>query len=164
MKRFPAFFFLGLILTISSCQNEDMDELMIPPALIGLWEVNFYNDYIELDYVTSYLFNSNGTYVHSSTLREKDGSQDLGYNFRSTGNYRVEGNKIIFELIEHLHKPHGASKMFYSKDELDRAHIEGNAKFSSNFEIRNEGQQLFFPGYIVGGDGIVADQTLFRVN
>ena len=164
MKRFPAFFFLGLILMISSCQNEDMDELMIPPALIGLWEVNFYNDYIELDYVTSYLFNSNGTYVHSSTLREKGGSQDLGYNFRSSGTYRVEGNKIFLNLTEHLHKPYGADKMFYQVNELDRGHVvEGHSEGSMNFELRNEGQELFLPGGLIGG-AYQADQILARVN
>jgi len=164
MKRFPVLFLLSLILIISSCQNEDMDKVMIPPALIGLWEVNFYNDYIELDYVTAYVFNANGTYVHSSTLRDRDGSLDLGYNFRSTGNYRVEGNKIILDLTEHLHKPYGADKMFYQIDELDRGHVvEGHSEGSMNFEIRNEGQELFLPGGLVGG-AYQADQILVRIN
>lgn len=163
MKRF--IFLLSLSLILSSCQSDDLDEQMIPPALLGLWEVNYYNDYFDLDFVTAYTFNQNGTYVHSSTLREKDRTQDLGYNFRSTGNYRVEGNKIFLDLKEHLHKPFGAEKMFFQQDELDRAHVaEGQSPAAVTFEIRNDGQELFLPGGIVGGDAIVPDLTLFRVN
>lgn len=164
MRRYPALILLNFILIISSCKNDDIEEQRIPQALIGDWEVTYYNDYLGLDYVTAYTFNQNGTYVHSSTLREKGGSQDLGYNFRSLGNYRVEANKIILDLTEHLHKPYGADRMFYQIDELDRGHVvEGHSEGSMNFEIRNEGQELFLPGGLVGG-AYQADQILVRIN
>jgi len=164
MKRFSVLLILSLVLICSSCQNDDLDEQVIPHALLGLWEATYYNDYIELDYVTAYSFHQNGTYVYSSILREKGGVEDLGYNFRISGNFRVEGNKIFLEMTERLYKPYYADKLLYQIDELDREYlVEGQSQGSMNFEIRNEGQELFLPGGLIGG-ALQADQSLIRVN
>lgn len=164
MRIYPALILLSFILIISSCKNDDLDEQVIPPALLGLWEATYYNDYLDMDYVTAYTFNQNGTYVYSSILREKGEDQDLGYNFRISGNFRVEGNNIFLEMTERLYKPYYADKLLYQIDELDREYlVEGQSQGSMNFEVRNEGHELFLPGGLIGG-AYQADQILVRVN
>lgn len=160
MKNVYVFVLVFIGLGFSSC---DRDENRIPVALVGSWETVGLNNYLELDYATTYTFNANGTYTHSSTLRNVGESEDLGYNYFESGNYRIEENQIIFARTEYLHKPYGASKLFYGLDELDKGHVEPNSEGSQAYEIRNNGQELFFPGGIVGGDDIVEDVTFVRV-
>lgn len=141
----------------------DRDDNRIPSALVGSWEMTALNTHLELDFALTYTFNANGTYTQTSTAREVGKSEVLGYSFFSSGNYRVEDDRIIFALKDHLHKPYGATEPFYTKDELVKGEIDINSEGSQAFEIRTNGQELFFPGGTSGGDIMMPDQTFMRV-
>jgi hypothetical protein len=115
MKKNFTISLLLIILLAGSCQD---DQDTIPTSLIGTWELTSFNDYMGLDFVTTYKFNADRTYEYSSTLREKDTTLDLGYNFWEKGTFSVEHNTVNFTLTEFLHKPYSGDKPFYSIEEL----------------------------------------------
>ena len=80
--------FLGIV----GCKG-DADEF--PIDLVGIWEMKGVNDDIELNYVHTYVFNRNGTFQKSLTLREKDSVEDIGYISNLTGSFRTDGNTLI---------------------------------------------------------------------
>jgi|SRR5690554_1195572 len=161
MKRsffFPLFF---LLLMAVSCQN---DEDTIPTVILGTWEMVDYNDHLELDAVTAYQFNDDGTFTHSSTLRERGSDVDLGYSFLQTGTFRTHKGVIMVTLDETLLQPYYGEKLYYTREELERTPLESNEEYPFNYELRNDGSILFIPGGIVGGDGIVADRSFEKKN
>lgn len=166
MKKYFTLPLLLILLITSSCQEEDSPQHGIPAVVLGTWEMVGYNDYLELDYATSFQFNGDGTYTHSSTLREKDSDLDLGYNFLETGTFRVGSEDNFLKLLrtEFLHKPYGAEKLFYSKEELDRGSTEPNIEYPLRYEIRDNGNTFLMPGGIDGGDVIVEDRFFERRN
>ena len=162
-------FTLSLLITFlfaSSCTQEEDPQPSIPTMVLGTWEMVGFNDYMQLDYVTTFHFRADGTYTYSSTLREKDTDLDLGYNFLERGTFRAGSEENMLKLLrtEFLHKPYGAEKLFYSEEELDKGHIEPNQESPLNYEIRDNGNTFLLPGGIVGGDVIVEDRFFERRN
>lgn len=161
MKNYIFLPLLFLLLMASSCQN---DEDTIPHVILGTWERVIYNDYLELDAVTALHFKADGTYTHSSTLRESGSDQDLGFNFLQTGTFRSENQVVKLTTKEFLLQPVYGEKLYYAKEELASNPVEPNEEYPFNYELRNNGMTLFIPGGIVGGDGMVADQSFEKKN
>ncbi|MBD3627168.1 hypothetical protein [Cyclobacterium sp.] len=164
MKKHFTLPLLLILLIFSSCQNEEDTLPPFPSTVLGTWEMVGFNDYLKLDYVTSFQFNADGTYTYSSTLREKDSDLDLGFNFLERGTFTAgsEENLIRLARTDFLHKPYGAEKQFYSKEELDKGFVEPNSGYPLRFEIRDNGNTFFIPGGIEGGDVIVPDKFFER--
>jgi len=152
---------LLILLFASSCQNRN-DTL--PSPLLGTWEMVGFNNYLELDYVSTYVFKGDGTYRFSSTLREQGSVVDLGYNFHEFGTFLLDNSTIVFTRTAFLHRPYFAEKVHYAKDELESVFIEGNTDYSKTYLLRNEGNELCFPGGIVGGDVIEQYMKFEKVN
>lgn len=166
MKKYFTLPLLFVLLFASSCQNEEDTQPPIPTAVLGTWESVGFNDYMELDYATKFEFNADGTFTHSSTLREKDSDLDLGFNFLERGTFRpgLESNILLLVRTEFLHKPYGPDKLFYGEEELDKGYTDPDLEYPLRYEIRDNGNTFLLPGGIVGGDVIVEDRFFERRN
>lgn len=152
---------LLILLVASACKNEDD---ILPSPLLGTWQMVGVDNYLELDYVTIYVFQGDGTYSYSSTLREQGSVVDLGYNFHESGTFILENKTIVFTRKAFLHRSYFAEKVYYAKDELQSTFVEGYQDYSISYLLRNEGNELCFPGGIEGGDVIVSDMTFEKVD
>ncbi|MDO9552697.1 lipocalin family protein [Rhodonellum sp.] len=161
MKKILTLPLFIILLFASSCQDGD-DTLPLP--FLGTWEMVGFNNYLELDYVTIYVFKGDGTYSYSSTLREQGSVVDLGYNFHESGTFLLDNNTIVFTRTAFLHRPYFGEKVHYAKEELQSTFVEGYPDYSKTYSLRNEGNELFFPGGIVGGDVIEQDMKFEKVN
>lgn len=156
MKKLHTLPLLFILLIAGSCQ-EDQDTL--PASVLGTWEMVEYNDYIQLDDVATYDFKADGTYSYSTSLRESDNDLDLGYNFLQTGTFRSEDNVLQLTIDELFYEPHRGQKLYYTREELVSGQVEPNDGYTLNYEIRDNGNTLFLPGRIEGGDVIVPDMS-----
>ncbi|WP_114748527.1 hypothetical protein [Pleomorphovibrio marinus] len=165
MERFLTLPLLLILLIASACQNDEDTLPSVPTAVVGTWETVGFNDYIELDYVTTYVFRADGTYTYSSTLREKDSDLDLGFNFLERGTFRPGSESDMLKLArtEFFHTPFYGEKLFYSEDELQRGDVRPDDEYPLHYEIRDNGNTFFIPGRFEGG-AITPDMSFERRN
>ncbi len=163
MKQSFTFSFSLLVLFISSCTQDDGPQPMLPSKLLGTWEMVGFNDYLQLDYVYSYEFREDGTYIHRSTFREKGSDLDLGFNFLERGTFRPGSESGLLKLTrtEFFQTPFYAEKLFYSENELQRGDVRPNDEYPLHYEIRDNGNTFFIPERFEGG-AITPDMSFER--
>ena len=77
-------------ISISLISCSDAEEPRSP--LIGTWESRNYSDSLEVWFVDSYSFRNDSLFDITSTVRESEIGEDLGYRLVSTSWYNLEGD------------------------------------------------------------------------
>lgn len=88
MKTLYAVFFAFFVLSIVSCSDEEEPR----SPLIGTWENRNYVDSLELWFVNTYNFRNDSIFDITSTVRETEIGNDLGYRLISTAWYNLESD------------------------------------------------------------------------
>jgi hypothetical protein len=108
--------------------------------LIGTWEQSEFNPEVQLFNVNALIFKENGTFETRLSYRQQDVQIDLGYYFLTTGNYVLNGNKLIFSNLTYFILPLDSDQIYVLLDELiELVPEEGNVVNSFQVEISTNG-------------------------
>jgi hypothetical protein len=152
-----AVFFLFLV----SCS--DINPEFTPQNLLGTWEQSQFNAEVQLFNITSFIFEDNGTFEYRGSYRQQDTTIDLGYYFLITGNYILNGNKLIFSNTTYYTLPDD-DRLYVLLEEL--VPVEGNENSNIQTEIStNSGKTelTMYRGLCTLGEDCLGPRTFYKV-
>ncbi|MFD2201694.1 hypothetical protein [Shivajiella indica] len=104
--------------------------------LYGTWEKSQFNPELQLFNVNAFIFKEDGTFEIRGSYRQQDVQIDLGYYSLSTGNYVLNGNKLIFSNLTYFILPPDSDQIYVLLEELiELVPEEGNEMNSFQVEI-----------------------------
>jgi hypothetical protein len=134
LKFKKAAFKVAVIFFLASCS--DVNPEFTSQNLYGTWEQSQFNAELELFNVNTLIFKENGTFETRVSYRQQDVQIDLGYYFLTTGNYVLNGNKLIFSNITYFILPPDSDQIYVLLEELiELVPEEGNEMKSFQVEI-----------------------------
>lgn len=117
MKKLKkAAFEVVFIFFLVSCS--DYSPEFTPQNLYGTWEQSQFNPEGQLFNVKAFIFKDNGTFENRGSYRQQDIQIDLGYYFLTTGNYVLNGNKLIFSNLTYYTLPEDSDQVYVLLEEL----------------------------------------------
>lgn len=116
MRQAICYVLLFVILLVNSCSEKDP---AFDPQLVGTWEIVSFSDTHNLNTVTAYTFNSDGSYSWIWAFRQPGERTNFGYQLIWNGTFRSNQDQISFRVEEILSAPVDISTSFFvPKDEL----------------------------------------------
>jgi hypothetical protein len=123
---------VAFIFFLASCS--DVNPEFTSQNLYGTWEQSQFNPEVQLFNVNAFIFKDNGTFENRGSFRQQDIQIDLGYYFLTTGNYVLNGNKLIFSSLTYYTLPEDSDQLYVLLEELVQLFPEeGNE--DNNFQV-----------------------------
>ena len=132
IKFKKAAFKVAFIFFLVSCS--DYSPEFTSQNLYGTWEQSQFNPGVKLFNVNAFIFRDNGTFENRGSYRQQDVQIDLGYYFLTSGNYVLNGNKLIFSNLTYYTLPEDSDQLYVLLEELVQFFSEeGNE--NNNFQV-----------------------------
>lgn len=155
MKKLIYFLSPLLFLGLASCEKEDPNPYLA--EIQGTWESRVLNTYFGVDYVTQYIFISDGTFTERHTIHEKDQIPVKYILFEGKGRFETNGKVISVDRFNYQYTANGN----IPPDALVQG--EKEIEFEITYELILGGTQLFVPRSC-SGDTCTQEQTFTRQN
>lgn len=153
MKKLIYFLLPLLFLGLASCEKDDSDPYLA--EIQGTWESRVLNTYLDVDYVTQYIFLSDGTFTERHTIHEKDQVPVKYLLYDGKGRFETNGKVISVDRFNYKYSANGN----IPPDPLVQG--EKEIEFEIAYELILDGTRLFVPSILFGG-ALIQEQTFVR--
>jgi hypothetical protein len=125
---------IGIVLLffLVSCSDDSAE--FNAQNLYGTWEQSQFNTEVQLFNVNAFIFKNDGTFENRGSYRQQDVEVDLGFYFLNTGNYVLNGNKLLFSNLAYFTLPEDSDQQYVLLEDLEQlVPEEGNG--NNNFQV-----------------------------
>ncbi len=119
-----------LFVLITSCSKSSEEEQS--DYLLGIWSRSIILDDSSFEQIVKYEFADDTTFEWSQQVSDKQTKKLIGYTSATFGNYRVDGNRLIFDniIISYNDNPD-----FFSSSINELEVSSGSGNYSVTFEL-----------------------------
>jgi hypothetical protein len=132
-----------ILFFLVSCSDDSTE--FTAQNLYGTWEQSQFNPEVQLFNVNAFIFKNDGTFENRRSYRQQDVEVDLGFYFLNTGNYVLNGNKLLFSNLAYFNLPEDSDQQYVLLEDLVQFmtdEVNGDNNFQAEISINSSKNEL----------------------